>query len=97
VIRKRPLILVAPPIAAAFTDRQLRALLAHEVAYVLNGDPRRIRMRTAVIGACAVLAAQALAYIPALRGLAGLNDPTTVESIPFLLFWGTSRSGSCTP
>jgi Zn-dependent protease with chaperone function len=88
VVRRRPLILVAPPVAAAFTDRQLRALLAHEIAHVRNGDPRRIRIRTAVIGGCAVMTAQALAYIPALRGLAGLHGPTTVESFPFLLFWG---------
>lgn len=86
--RKRPLIVVAPPIAAALTDRQLRALLAHEVAHVLHGDQKRVKVRIIVIAACVTVAVQALDYIPALRNLAGLHGLLTVESIPFLLACG---------
>lgn len=86
--RKRPLIVVAPPIAAALTDRQLRALLAHEVAHVLHGDQILMRVRGAVMGLCVVALALALDYVPALRRLAGLDGWMTVESVPFLLAFG---------
>lgn len=86
--RKRPLIVVAPPIAAALTDRQLRAVLAHEVAHVLHGDQTRVRVRGAVMGICVITIAVALDSIPALRGLAGLHGWLTVESVPFLMVFG---------
>jgi Zn-dependent protease with chaperone function len=86
--RKRPLIVVAPPVAAALTDRQLRAVLAHEVAHVLHGDQIRVRVRGAVMGMCAMAIVIALDYIPALRSLAGLHGRMTVESVPFLLAFG---------
>ena len=86
--RKPPVIVVAPPVAAALTDRQLRAVLAHELGHVRHGDLRRLRVRLAVVIMCAIVAALVLDRIPALRGLAGLHAPMTVESVPFLLACG---------
>ena len=68
---RRPFILVAPPIAAALTDRELRAVVAHEVAHVQHGDVRRRGLRRLLLFLCVWAAAAALHGVPALRSMAG--------------------------
>jgi Zn-dependent protease with chaperone function len=83
--RRRPVIVIDPPIAAALTDRELRAALAHEVAHVRHGDARRRMLRRLLVRFCALAAAAALYGIPALRSLAGLRGGLSVQAGPFLL------------
>jgi Zn-dependent protease with chaperone function len=83
--RRRPVIVIDPPIAAALTDRELRAALAHEVAHVRHGDARRRVLRRLLVRFCALAAAAALYGIPALRSLAGLRGGLSVQAGPFLL------------
>ncbi len=78
-------IVVAPPIAAALTDGELRAVLAHEVAHVQHGDLRRRILRRLLIGLCVLAAMVALYGIPSLRSLAGLRGALSVRAGPFLL------------
>jgi STE24 endopeptidase len=84
----RPVIVVAPPIAAALTDRELRAVLAHEVGHVRHGDVRRRARRRILIVLCVLAAMVALHGIPALRSLAGLREGLSVQAGPFLLAVG---------
>jgi Zn-dependent protease with chaperone function len=84
----RPVIWVAPPIAAALTDRELRPVLAHEVAHVRHRDARRRGLRRLLMGLCMLAAMVALYGIPALRSLAGLRGRLSVEAGPFLLAVG---------
>jgi Zn-dependent protease with chaperone function len=81
----RPVIQVAPPIAAALTDRELRPVLAHEVAHVRHHDARRRRLRRLLMGLCVLAAMVALYGIPALRSLAGLRGRLSAQAGPFLL------------
>lgn len=85
---RRPVILVAPPIAAALDDRELRAVLAHEVAHVRHGDIRRRRLRRFLMLVCVWAAMAALYGIPALRSMAGLRGRISVQAGPFLLAVG---------
>jgi len=85
---RRPRILIAPPIAAALTDRELRAVLAHEVAHVLNGDALRRVLRRLLLILCVLTALAALYGIPALRSLAGLRGRLSAQAGPFLLAVG---------
>jgi Zn-dependent protease with chaperone function len=82
---RRRVIVVAPPIAAALTDRELRPLLAHEVAHVQHGDVRRRVLRRLLLTACVLAALVALYGIPALRSLAGLRGRLSVQAGPFVL------------
>jgi Zn-dependent protease with chaperone function len=82
---RRPVILVAPPVAAALTDRELRAVLAHEVAHVQHGDARRRVLRQLLMRLCVLAAMAALYGVPALRSLAGLRGRLSVQAVPFLL------------
>jgi Zn-dependent protease with chaperone function len=82
---RRPVILVAPPVAAALTDRELRAVLAHEVAHVQHGDAGRRVLRQLLMRLCVLAAMAALYGIPALRSLAGLRGRLSVQAVPFLL------------
>jgi hypothetical protein len=84
----RPVIWVAPPIAAALTDRELRAVLAHEAGHVRHRDVRRQARRRFLIVLCVVAAMVALHGIAALRSLAGLQDGLSVQAGPFLLAVG---------
>jgi Zn-dependent protease with chaperone function len=87
-VRKRPVIVVAPPVAAALTDRQLRAVLAHEIAHVQHRDGSRRSRRTLLAISCAGAIAVTLYDVPGLRGLAGLSSHLTGPSMPFLLATG---------
>jgi len=80
-----PVILVAPPIAAALTDRELTAAMAHEVAHVQHRDIRRRVLRRLLLAWCILAAATALYGIPGLRALAGLHGRLSVQAGPFLL------------
>lgn len=83
---RRPVILVAPPVAAALTDRELRALMVHEVAHVRHHDTRRRVLRRLLAFFSALAAVVALSAIPALRTLAGLHGRRlSVQAGPFLL------------
>jgi Zn-dependent protease with chaperone function len=83
---RRPVILVAPPVAAVLTDRELRALMAHEVAHVRHHDTRRRVLRRLLVFFSALAAVVALSAIPALRTLAGLpGRRLSVQAGPFLL------------
>jgi Zn-dependent protease with chaperone function len=81
----RPVILIAPPITATLTDRELRAVLAHEVAHVRHGDARRRVLRRLLMMLCVLAALAALYGIPALRSLAGLHGRLSAQAGPFLL------------
>ncbi len=83
--RRRPVIVIDPPIAAALTDRELRAVLAHEVAHVQHDDAGRRVLRRLLVRLCALAATVALYGIPALRSLAGLRGGLSVQAGPFLL------------
>jgi STE24 endopeptidase len=80
-----PVIQVAPPIAEALSDRELRPVLAHEVAHVRHRDARRRRLRRLVMMLCTLSATVALYGIPALRSLAGLRGRLSAQAGPFLL------------
>ncbi len=84
----RPVILVAPPITAALTDQELRAVLAHEVAHAQHGDARRRVLRRLLMILCVLTATAALYGIPALRSLAGLHGRLSAQAGPFLLAVG---------
>ncbi len=82
-------IVVAPPLLDVLTDRQLRAMLAHELAHLRHGDTwwRLLRLLLRLLASAA--AAVALYAIPALRSLAGLHTAAlTGQSLPFLLAVG---------
>jgi len=81
----RPVILIAPPITATLTDREVRAVLAHEVAHVRHGDARRRVLRRLLMTLCVLAALAALYGIPALRSLAGLRGRLSAQAGPFLL------------
>ena len=82
---RRPVILAAPPIAAALTDRELRPVLAHEVAHARHGDARRRLLRRLLIVLCILATMAALYGIPALRSQAGLRGRLSAQAGPFLL------------
>jgi Zn-dependent protease with chaperone function len=87
-LRHPVIIVVAPPVAAALTDRELRAVLAHEVAHVRHDDPLRRVLRRLLMRLCVLAAMLALYNIPALRSLAGLQGSLSVRAGPFLLAVG---------
>ena len=81
----RPVIWVAPPVAAALTETELRAVLAHEVAHVQHRDLGWRVQRRILLGLCGLAAVAALYGIPALRSLAGLHGRLSAQAGPFLL------------
>jgi Zn-dependent protease with chaperone function len=81
----RSVILVAPPVAAALTDRELTASMAHEVAHVQHRDTRRRVLRRLLLVWCVLAAVTALYGIPGLRALVGLHGRHSVQAGPFLL------------
>jgi heat shock protein HtpX len=87
-LRPNPVIAVAPPLVAALTDRQLRAIVAHEVAHLEHRDLAHRRLRLWLMIICAGATAVALHGVPVLTGLAGLSSHVTAQSVPFLLAAG---------
>ena len=84
----RPMILFAPPLADALSDRQLRATVGHELAHLLHHDVIQRRLRLYLTAVAAGATALALNGLPAVRGLAGLAGNLSGQSIPFLLAIG---------
>jgi Zn-dependent protease with chaperone function len=76
----------APPVAAALSDSQLRAVVAHELAHLRSHDTwwRLLRMYLSLLASAAM--ALALHAIPVLRRMAGLHTgAVTAQALPFLL------------
>jgi Zn-dependent protease with chaperone function len=82
-------IVVAPPLLAALTDAQLRAVVAHELAHLRHHDTWWRLLRRLLILLASTATALTLYTIPGLRGLAGQHGGhLTGQSLPFLLAVG---------
>jgi len=89
---RRQGIVVAPPVADALTDSQLRAVVAHELAHLRDHDLwlrllRLLRLFLSLLASAAT--ALALYAVPWLRRLPDLSSATvTAQALPFLLAVG---------
>ncbi|HEY6277087.1 MAG TPA: M48 family metalloprotease [Streptosporangiaceae bacterium] len=80
-----PMILVAPPLMDSLDGRELRAVIAHELAHVLHRDPWRRLTRLVLCSEAALATAVALSALPAVRHLAGLPAHLDWRVLPFLV------------
>jgi Zn-dependent protease with chaperone function len=84
-IMPHPLIVVAPPLVDGLGRRELRAIIAHELAHVLHHDPWRRLIRLVLLTEGALATAVALSGLPAARRLADLPAHVDWRVLPFLV------------
>lgn len=83
---RRGAIVFAPPLLAALTDAQLRAVVAHELAHLRTRDTWWRMLRGLLMLLASAAAALTLYAIPALRRLAGVHVGYLAgRSLPLLL------------
>jgi len=80
-----PLILVAPPLVTRLEARQLRAVLAHELAHVLHRDSWRRLVRVILMSEAALATAIALTGLDPAQDMAGLPARLDGRAVPFLV------------
>ena len=88
-----PMIVVAPPLLELLDGRQLRGIVAHELAHVLHHDTWLRLARVILVSEASLATAIALgAYDPA-QDLIGLPDRLGAQTVPFLVavWYLTSR------
>ena len=90
---RHPMIVVAPPLLELLDGRQLRGIVAHELAHVLHHDTWLRLARVILVSEASLATAIALgAYDPA-QDLIGLPDRLGAQTVPFLVavWYLTSR------
>jgi len=88
-----PMIVIAPPLLELLDGRQLRGIVAHELAHVLHHDAWLRLARVILVSEASLATAIALgAYDPA-QDLIGLPGQLSAQTVPFLVAIGylTSR------
>ncbi|HUL27960.1 MAG TPA: M56 family metallopeptidase [Streptosporangiaceae bacterium] len=91
---RHPLIVVAPPLVELLDGRQLRGVLAHELAHVLHGDTWRRLARVILVSEASLATAIALGGFDPAQDVLGLPDHVDAQTAPFLLavWYLTSRA-----
>jgi len=91
---RHPLIVVAPPLVELLDGRQLRGVLAHELAHVLHGDTWRRLTRLVLVSEASLATAIALGGFDPAQDAFGLPDRVGAQTAPFLLavWYLTSRA-----
>jgi Zn-dependent protease with chaperone function len=84
-IMPNPMIVIAPPLLGGLDGRELRAVIAHELAHVLHLDPWRRLIRLVLMTEAAIATAVALSGLPAVQRLAGLPAHLDGRVLPFLV------------
>jgi heat shock protein HtpX len=84
-IMRHPLIVVAPPLVELLDGRQLRGVLAHELAHVLHGDTWRRLIRLILVSEASLATALALGGFDPAQDVLGLPDDVGAQTAPFLL------------
>jgi heat shock protein HtpX len=89
-----PMIVVAPPLMELLDGRQLRGVLAHELAHVLHHDTWRRITRLILVSEAALATAIALGAFDPAQDAIGLPARLGAQTAPFLLavWYLTSRA-----
>jgi Zn-dependent protease with chaperone function len=89
-----PMIVVAPPLMELLDGRQLRGVLAHELAHVLHHDTWRRITRLILVSEAALATAIALGAFDPAQDVIGLPDRLGAQTAPFLVavWYLTSRA-----
>jgi Zn-dependent protease with chaperone function len=93
-VMRHPLIVVAPPLVELLDGRQLRGVLAHELAHVLHGDTWRRLTRLILVSEASLATAIALGGFGPAQDVFGLPERVGAQTAPFLLavWYLTSRA-----
>ena len=89
-----PVIVVAPPLMELLDGRQLRGVLAHELAHVLHHDTWRRITRLIMVSEASLATAIALGAFDPAQDVIGLPDRLGAQTAPFLVavWYLTSRA-----
>jgi Zn-dependent protease with chaperone function len=89
-----PMIVVAPPLMELLDGRQLRGVLAHELAHVLHHDTWRRIIRLILVSEASLATAIALGAFDPAQDVIGLPDRLGGQTAPFLVavWYLTSRA-----
>jgi len=88
-----PMIVVSPPLLELLDGRQLRGIVAHELAHVLHHDAWLRLIRVILVSEASLATAIALGAYDQAQDLIGLPDRLGAQTVPFLVavWYLTSR------